>query len=118
MNTLDLLPFLIVAHLIGDFILQNHWMQTKSKSSYVCTVHVACYALPFLSLALAGWLPAWLLGVILLEHWLQDRFALHLKWMRVYRQTEPSLWPVGPLCVDQAFHIGFIGVLCFLSAVL
>jgi len=102
-----MIAYLICAHLVGDFLLQNHWMQQKSKSSLVCSVHVLCYSLPFWFLVAAG-LPVAALGAILAQHWLQDRFALHLKWMTVYGQTTPDKWPVGPLCMDQAWHIGFL----------
>jgi len=105
-----MLAELIVAHLVGDFLLQNHWMQTKSRNSWVCTAHVACYSLPFLALVFTTGLGWMILTAVLAEHWLQDRFALHLKWMRFYRQTTPDLWPVGPLCIDQALHIAFIGL--------
>ena len=106
--TSTILAQLIIAHLIGDFLLQNDRMQAKSRSSIVCTEHVICYSLPFVILALSGALSWWALDAILVQHWLQDRFSLHLKWMRFYKQTPPEKWPVGPLCVDQSFHLGFI----------
>lgn len=105
-----MLAILIIAHLVGDFLLQNHWMQRKAQSSFVCTVHVACYAIPFALLALHGTLGWITFSVIVVQHWLQDRFALHVKWMRFYGQTPPEKWPVGPLCVDQSFHLAFIGL--------
>lgn len=105
-----MLESLIVCHLIGDFLLQNDWMQTKSRSSLVCTAHVAAYSLPFFALVTWAALPFWALAAILAQHWFQDRFALHLKWMRIYRQTTPDRWPVGPLCMDQAWHIAFLGL--------
>ena len=101
----------IIAHLIGDFLFQNHWMQTKAKNTLVCLVHIAAYSIPFCGLVALGCLPAWVFLLIILEHFLQDRFALHLKWMRFYGQTKPELWPVGPLCMDQSFHLAFIGCL-------
>lgn len=100
---------LIIAHLIGDFLLQNHWMQAKSKSSFVCSVHVAFYSTFFVIMWASGVLPGWALIAILAQHWLQDRFALHLRWMSIYGQTPPDKWPVGPLCMDQAWHLAFIG---------
>jgi hypothetical protein len=101
---------IISAHLVGDFLLQNHWMQQKSKSSFVCSVHVACYSLPWLvALALTP-LAWWQFALIIAEHWLQDRFGLHLKWMKLYKQTTPDLWPVGPLCMDQSMHIAWIAI--------
>jgi len=105
-----MLSYLIIAHLIGDFLLQNHWMQTKSKDSFVCTVHVACYSAFFWFL-----IPWWLVLPILIEHWLQDRFALHIKWMNFYKQTTPDKWPVGPLCMDQSFHLAFIAMISWMG---
>ena len=98
-----ILALCFVAHLVGDFLLQNHWMQRKSVSSFVCTVHIAFYSTVF-------WLIlSWpLVLAILLEHWLQDRFGLHLRWMKFYGQTPPDKWPVGPLCMDQSLHLAFI----------
>lgn len=109
-----MLAQLIIAHLIGDFLLQNHWMQTKSKSSFVCTVHVACYSVPFTALVMLGVLPLWAQLAILAQHWIQDRFALHLRWMSAYGQTPADKWPVGPLCMDQSWHLAFIALVASL----
>lgn len=103
--------FILAAHLCGDFLLQNHWMQRKSKDSLVCLVHVLAYMLPWTALLLAGICPKWVFVAVMVEHFLQDRFALHVKWMRFYAHTTPDMWPTGPLCVDQAMHLTFIGIL-------
>ena len=104
--------FVIAAHLCGDFLLQNHWMQRKSKDSIVCLVHVLAYMLPWAALLLAGICPEWVFLAVMVEHFLQDRFQLHMKWMRFYQKTTPDMWPVGPLCIDQAMHLTFIAA-CF-----
>ena len=109
-----MIGLLLVAHMIGDFVLQNHWMQRKSQSSFVCTVHVAAYSLPFIALVVWAGLRWEALVAILVQHWLQDRFALHLKWMKLYRQTPADMWPTGPLCVDQAWHVAFLGLISIL----
>jgi hypothetical protein len=106
-----MLAALIICHLCGDFLLQNHWMQRKAQSSFVCWVHIWVYMLPFAAVAGPLELPNWFLLAISAEHFLQDRFALHLKWMRFYQHTTPDKWPVGPLCVDQAMHLTFILIL-------
>ena len=104
-----MIQHLICAHLIGDFLLQNHWMASrKASSSMVCLAHVAAYSLPFLVLVCVGFIPGWVLALILAQHWLQDRFGLHLVWMRHFGQTTPEQWPAGPLCVDQAMHVAFM----------
>lgn len=110
-----MLALLIGAHIIGDFLLQNDWMQQKSKNTWVCLVHVGVYAQPILILNALGIIPWWMGLLIIWQHFFQDRFALHLKWMKLYRQTPPEKWPVGPLCMDQAMHIGFMWLICLLS---
>jgi hypothetical protein len=110
-----MLAYLIIAHLIGDFLLQNHWMQAKSRSTHVALVHVICYMFPFVALVLLGICPEWVFVAIFVQHFLQDRFALHIKWMRTFQQTSPDLWPVGPLCVDLAWHIAFIGLFSLIN---
>lgn len=63
----------IVAHLVGDYILQSHWMATeKTKQSFAAAVHAICYTLPFLLITRA---PA-MLAVICGTHFLIDRFRL------------------------------------------
>lgn len=105
------LPLLFCAHLLGDFILQNDGMQAKSRCSLICTCHVAMYSLGFIALATLGYVPWIAVLIIVVQHWLQDRFALHLKWMKFFGHSTPDKWPVGPLCIDQAFHLLFIGIL-------
>jgi hypothetical protein len=108
----DLLPYLMAAHVVGDFCLQNDWMSSRKASlHHVCLIHVAAYSLPFLLLIPRG-LELLPLLAILGQHYAQDRYGLHLRWMRFYGQTPPERWSVGPLCVDQAMHIGWIALVC------
>lgn len=107
------MSYLIIAHLVGDFLLQNDLMQTKTRNSAMCALHVAIYSVPFLFIwGFCNW-PLWVLALILAEHWAQDRFGLHIKWMRLYGQTTPDRWPAGPLCVDQSMHLAFIAAASF-----
>lgn len=63
----------LVAHLIGDYILQSHWMATeKTKRSSAALIHAACYTLPFLLITLN---PAALV-IIFGTHFFIDRFRL------------------------------------------
>lgn len=113
----ELLALLFAAHLVGDFLLQNDWMQRKSESTFICLTHIAMYSIPFSLLLglMPKAFPIWMFAAILIEHFLQDRFALHRKWMNFYRQTQPDKWPVGPLCMDQAMHIGFIAAMYLIA---
>lgn len=71
----------LVAHAVGDYILQSHWMaQNKGKDSAVAAIHAATYTLPFLLITLS--LPALLL--IFGTHFFVDRFRLarFLVWLK------------------------------------
>lgn len=110
-----MLALLFAAHLLGDFLLQNDWMQSKAHSSFVCGVHVAFYSLGFAALAAFGLLPWLAFWLIIVEHFAQDRFELHVRWMEFYGHTPPDAWPVGRLCVDQSMHLVFIAIVFVLT---
>lgn len=63
----------LVAHAIGDYILQSDWMATeKVKRSAAAAVHALAYGLPFLFLTRS---PA-ALAVIVGSHFVIDRWRL------------------------------------------
>ncbi len=71
----------IVAHFVGDFILQSDWMaREKFGNSFACLVHVIAYTLPFLLITLS---PEALLVIagthFLIDRWRLPRFLIWLK---------------------------------------
>lgn len=63
----------LIAHAVGDYLLQSHWMATeKTKRWGAAIVHALIYSLPFLVFAPTLW--AWL--AIVGSHALIDRFRL------------------------------------------
>lgn len=63
----------IVAHLVGDYIFQSHWMATeKTKRSVAAAAHAICYTLPFLLITQS----AAAIAVICGTHFLIDRYRL------------------------------------------
>lgn len=63
----------IVAHLVGDYILQSHWMATeKVRNSIAAAVHAVTYTLPF---AFITWSPL-ALALICGTHFIVDRWRL------------------------------------------
>jgi len=65
---------LLLAHLWGDYILQNDWMvRNKTSNSGACAVHVLMYGIPFLfimDMTASAWL------VIVITHFIIDRYRL------------------------------------------
>lgn len=63
----------IVAHLIGDYVIQSDWMANeKTKKLEVALLHAIVYAIPFVFL-LPSW---WGLVFIVLTHAVIDRYRL------------------------------------------
>ena len=98
----------ILAHFVGDFLLQNNEMATRKKtSSMFCWFHVVCYMVPFLLCGLAWW-QMLLIGV---QHFAQDRTGFVVWLMRVKGSAEFVEPPMGPWSVivtDNILHILWI----------
>ena len=102
-------PFL--AHLIGDFLIQNEWMAiNKKKSSFACLVHAVTYLIPFLFSNLAWWQ----LILIGATHFAQDRSAFVLWWLENWKRIPEKHWGTTPMFVDQTFHILIIQIVIWL----
>lgn len=71
----------LVAHAIGDYIIQSHWMATeKTRNSVAASIHAITYTLPFLLITKSPEA----LAVICGTHFLVDRFrlALFVVWLK------------------------------------
>ncbi len=71
----------LVAHAVGDYILQSHWMATeKTRQSFAAAMHAIAYTLPFLLITNS----AAALAVICGSHFLIDRFRLarYVVWLK------------------------------------
>jgi hypothetical protein len=63
----------ILAHVFGDYILQNDWMAVnKSSNTKVCVVHSILYTLPFLFLTTN----IYALFIICVSHFIIDRYSI------------------------------------------
>ena len=109
----------ILAHLFGDFVLQNHWMASnKTKLMWVAIIHAAVYTLPFLVLTR----DASALFVIFSTHAVIDHYRVGYLWTNLYgvgcrgiipsfltkEKIEPApdhvrVWLT--VVVDNAFHL-------------
>lgn len=63
----------LVAHAIGDYLLQSDWMANeKTKSTSVALIHAFTYALPFILLTDS----VWALAAIVSTHAIIDHYRL------------------------------------------
>ena len=81
----------LVAHLVGDYILQSNWMATeKTKRSVAALAHAICYSLPFLFLTRS---PV-ALAVIFASHFIIDRWRLarYVIWLKNFLGPGNPSW--------------------------
>lgn len=84
----------LIAHMIGDYILQSHRMATRKTTDWRwCLTHVVTYGLPF---ALIASPVAWL--IIVSTHFVLDHYALAKRWaVWMGRGESGHLWWERPV---------------------
>jgi Protein of unknown function (DUF3307) len=81
----------LVAHAVGDYIIQSDWMATeKTKQHTAAAVHAVTYTLPFLLLTQS----AAALAVICVTHFIIDRWRLarFVVWAKNYPWPGSHAW--------------------------
>ncbi|MEM7125253.1 MAG: DUF3307 domain-containing protein [Chloroflexota bacterium] len=115
---MTIFTWLILGHLIGDWLFQNDWM-ARNKHRHLVTVagvtHFIIYTssvmivlLLFADFSLPA--PQLLLFTMLLfvSHWLIDAPNLASRWASVIQQTDT---PIVRIAVDQTFHLLVLALL-------
>ncbi len=100
----------LLAHFIGDYLIQNDWMQKKKQSSFHCIVHVVTYMLPFSVCGLLWWQ----IAAIFFQHYMQDRTNFVVWFMRIKgskKFTEPPFAPWSIFLIDNIIHILWIAAI-------
>jgi len=96
----------LVAHAVGDYVLQSDWMANeKTKRSVAAVVHALCYTIPFVFLT---W--SWqALLVVTVTHFVIDRWRLarFVCWVKNFlspRRTETPLDMFGGSDISLWWH--------------
>lgn len=117
---------LLLAHLCGDYIVQNDWMakwkvggplnhpdskwKRNNTAVLACTIHCFLYTLAVWAFTFS-WMPLWGLAACFLIHWPIDRFRLAAIWMRCvsgqsyFASPSHPMFPWSVVCVDNIFHL-------------
>ena len=104
--------WLVIGHLVGDWVLQNDWMAKGKTTGLVNCAGLTHFALYTTTVLVVLWLSGWRhrpainflaigLGVFA-THWLIDAGRLAERWMHLYRQSDIE---VVRLMVDQTLHL-------------
>jgi len=104
-----MLSHAIVGHLVGDYLLQNDWQaQGKKQSSWICSVHCVLWSASVMLFAGPAWWRWWVFPVLFLTHFVQDRWGLIRRWMRLAGQDQFAAPPMSPwslIVVDNTWHL-------------
>lgn len=109
MNHFSSFDILLLAHLVGDYLLQTEWMAKYKAERWLpllthCLVYTTVVAL-FAFLWLPEGLSMWGIALVFVSHVILDRRTLVALWYkRIMRVTdEKSKWLM--IVADQIFHL-------------
>jgi hypothetical protein len=105
----------LVAHAVGDYILQSDWMaDNKTKQHFAAAVHAITYTLPFLLITQSPAALAIICGShFVVDRWRLARFVVWLKngpWLPLtatgYQDTKPPFLAIWLLIIaDNIVHV-------------
>jgi hypothetical protein len=121
---MSLFDWLLVAHLVGDFLLQSNSMARYKVTSWPWMMrHIGYYmavvAIPVVAYAIQHGLALWLvvlaLAFVAVTHIIMDRRDLVRRWMRFAGITAKDAWL--SIVADQVFHILSLAVVAQVLAI-
>lgn len=115
---MTLFEWLLLGHLLGDWVFQNDWMVRHKQNGLLNrAIHIHCliYTLTLLLIYLSTGLAPRSLATVLLfviilytSHWLIDATGAAIRWIRFFRQTDVLFMRIA---VDQIFHVVVLALL-------
>ncbi len=101
------MPFawLLVGHLVGDFLLQNRWMAEGKTARWLpLLVHSTVYTITVTVFAMAAGGLTWRgVLIVFLAHLVLDRRVFVNWWAKNITQAQDVPWLI--IMVDQSWHI-------------
>jgi hypothetical protein len=96
----------LLAHLVGDYVLQNHWMANRKTTSWLAAIiHAVFYGIPFLLLVSTWWQWAIIVGT----HAVIDHYRLAKYWVEFWGIGQPG-WVGQKLGLDVKTAPDFLAV--------
>jgi hypothetical protein len=115
---MNIFTWLLLGHLLGDWVLQNDWMARGKKRGLLTLAgmtHFTIYTLTLLTMLwLAGVMqsnPTFYIGLslaIFASHWLVDATDVVERWMNFYCQSKVE---IVRIMVDQTLHLAGLALL-------
>lgn len=114
---MDQFSYLLIGHLIGDFLLQTGWMAKYKATKWIpLLAHVTVYtAVVAIAGTLSGGLSIEGLAVIFLGHVILDRKTFVAFWVRNIQTAKGPEQVWLSIVADQIFHIILLAVAIAIS---
>jgi len=111
----DLLSWLLVGHMTGDYLFQTRWMAEKKTTHLsALTVHSAVYAcMVWLAALPAGGINPLCAVFVFASHAVIDRRTITQWWCRRVTGSDNVMWLV--IMIDQSLHVVILAATCLLA---
>lgn len=112
-----MLAYAIIAHLVGDFLIQTDRMaEGKKRSTSILLLHGLTYIIPFIPLMfIFPEFTYWKIMLIVIQHISQDGTNFVIWFMyktgKIEFSRQPPLSPWSVIVVDNTLHLLFIAVI-------
>lgn len=102
--------WLLIGHLVGDYLFQTRWMAEKKEQELLpLIIHSALYTIIVTLLALLkGGLSIWGIGLIFVSHLILDQRKFITFWAQKITETDNIGWL--KIMLDQSWHIIILGL--------
>lgn len=117
-DTMNTFSWLLLGHLLGDWLLQNDWMAQGKRRGFITAAGMAHFATYTAAVVGTLWLAgsqglSWAVlfagsAVVFVSHWLIDATNIVHYWMRLYGQQDQAM---VRMMIDQTWHLLVLGLL-------
>lgn len=109
---MSLFAYLVLGHLVGDYLLQNSWMAMNKANKWIpLLVHCLIYTLSIVVAMLFGdFTLSWIvIAIVFVSHVFLDKRFFVVWWVRTIMgvKNPEGNWLV--IMVDQVFHLLVLG---------
>ena len=121
---MNMFSWLLLGHLLGDWLLQNDWMARGKRKGLFTLPGMTHFTMYTASILFVSWLfnnleinliASGIAGVIIfVSHWLIDATDIVQNWMHFYGQSDREMVRV---MVDQTLHLLTLGLVTILPLV-
>ncbi|AXH99994.1 DUF3307 domain-containing protein [Sporosarcina sp. PTS2304] len=111
---MDLFTYLLLGHLVGDFLFQSSWMaMNKAKQWIPLLIHCIIYtATVSIAILIGGFsLSPFAVGILFFSHVILDKRVFVVWWAKTFMSvTQPTgNWLI--IVADQVFHLLILGII-------